>query len=170
MSRIRPKFDCFRATRASTSPCPACIGRSIASPLRVSIPSRLCCAPARCGMKRLAVPADTPADGEIHQHRIEGPQGVALRVVERTVTIDTHSLRLMVAANESLMTEPIADFKGHLWMALVHTGSGIDVRGFDASLCRACSTAQHAGCPRACPARRCPKHGRHLPERDTCRW
>ena len=66
----------------------------------------------------LAVPADAPADGEIHQHWIDGPQGVALRVVERTVTIDTHSFRLMVAANESLMTKPIAEFKSHLWMAL----------------------------------------------------
>ena len=73
----------------------------------------------------LAVPADTPADGEIHQHRIEGPQGVALRVVDRTVTIDTHSLRLIVAANESLMTGPIADFKGHLWLALGILGMGL---------------------------------------------
>jgi len=73
----------------------------------------------------LAVPADTPADGEIHQHRIEGPQGDALRVVERTVTIDTHSLRLIVAANESLMTGPIADFKGHLWLALGILGMGL---------------------------------------------
>jgi signal transduction histidine kinase len=73
----------------------------------------------------LAVPADTPADGEFHQHRIEGPQGVALRVVERTVTIDTHSLRLIVAANESLMTGPIADFKGHLWLALGILGMGL---------------------------------------------
>ena len=73
----------------------------------------------------LAVPADAPADGEIHQHRIEGPQGVTLRVVERTVTIDTHSLRLMVAANESLMTGPIADFKGHLWLALGILGMGL---------------------------------------------
>ena len=48
-----------------------------------------------------------------------------LRVVERTVTIDTHSLRLMVAANESLMTEPIEDFKGHLWMALGILGMGL---------------------------------------------
>ena len=73
----------------------------------------------------LAVPADAPADGEIHQHRIEGTQGVTLRVVERTVTIDTHSLRLMVAANESLMTGPIADFKGHLWLALGILGMGL---------------------------------------------
>jgi signal transduction histidine kinase len=73
----------------------------------------------------LAVPADIPADGEVHQHRIDGPHRVALRVSERTVTIDAHSLRLMVAANESLMTEPIADFKGHLWLALVILGMGL---------------------------------------------
>lgn len=73
----------------------------------------------------LEMPADTPADGEVHQHRIDGPKDVALRVVERTVTIDTHSLRLMVAANESLMTEPIADFKGHLWLALGILGIGL---------------------------------------------
>ncbi len=73
----------------------------------------------------LVVPADAPADGEIHQHRIDGPQGVALRVIERTVTIDTHSLRLMVAADESLMAEPIADFKGHLWLALSILGIGL---------------------------------------------
>lgn len=73
----------------------------------------------------LALPADAPTDGEIHRHRIEGPQEVVLRVVERTVTIDGHSLRLMVAANESLMTEPIADFKRHLWLALGILGMGL---------------------------------------------
>ena len=73
----------------------------------------------------LAVPPDAQAGGELHLHRIDGPQGVVLRVVERTVTIDTHSLRLMVAANESLLTEPIADFKGHLWMALGILGMGL---------------------------------------------
>lgn len=73
----------------------------------------------------LAVPADAPADGEIHQHRINGPQGFALKIVERTVTLDSHSLRLMVAANESLITEPIADFKAHLWLALGILGMGL---------------------------------------------
>lgn len=73
----------------------------------------------------LAAPADVPEDGEIHRHRIEGPQGVPLRLAERTVTIDTHSLRLMVAANESLMTGPVADFKGHLWLALGILGTGL---------------------------------------------
>ena len=73
----------------------------------------------------LVVPADTPADGKIHQHRVDGPQGIVLSVAERTVTIDAHVLRLMVAADESLLLEPIADFKGHLWLALSILGIGL---------------------------------------------
>ena len=73
----------------------------------------------------IAVPADALADGEIHRHRINGPQGVVLRVVERAVSIDTHLLRLMVAANESLMTEPVEEFKGQLWLALGILGLGL---------------------------------------------
>jgi signal transduction histidine kinase len=75
--------------------------------------------------ERLAVPADAPADGEIHQHRIDGPQGAALRVLERSVTIETDSLRLIVGANENFLTEPIAEFKGHLWLALGILGVGL---------------------------------------------
>ncbi len=78
----------------------------------------------------LTVPADTPADGEMHRHRIPGPEGAALRMVERTVTLDTQSLRLMVAANESLMTGPIAEFKGHLWLALGLLGIGLTFAAF----------------------------------------
>jgi signal transduction histidine kinase len=73
----------------------------------------------------IAVPADALADGEIHRHRINGPQGGVLRVVERAVSIDTHLLRLMVAANESLMTEPVEEFKGQLWLALGILGLGL---------------------------------------------
>jgi hypothetical protein len=73
----------------------------------------------------LVVPADTPADGKIHQHRVDGPQGIVLSVAERTVTVDAHVLRLMVAADESLLLEPIADFKGHLWLALSILGIGL---------------------------------------------
>ncbi|MDQ5878313.1 MAG: hypothetical protein QG638_1045 [Pseudomonadota bacterium] len=36
----------------------------------------------------LAVPQDTPANGEIHQHRIVGPEDKALGMVERSVRIE----------------------------------------------------------------------------------
>ncbi len=75
----------------------------------------------------LAAPADVPANGELHHHRINGPKVLPLRVMERTVTLDTLSLRLMVAANESLMTEPVAEFKEHLWLALGILGIGLTV-------------------------------------------
>lgn len=73
----------------------------------------------------LQVPMDRPADGELHRHRISGPQQTNLRVVERVVIIDEHNLRLIVAADENLLTEPIADFKGYLWLALGMLGTGL---------------------------------------------
>lgn len=73
----------------------------------------------------LAVPADTPADGEVHRHRIVGPQSTLLGMVERSVTLDGHPLRLTVAADEKLMIEPVARFKGELWLALGILGLGL---------------------------------------------
>ena len=73
----------------------------------------------------LAVPADVPLDGEIHHHRIGGPKETTLGAVERTVRIDDVSLRVIVAADESLMIEPIARFNGALWLALGVLGLGL---------------------------------------------
>jgi hypothetical protein len=73
----------------------------------------------------LTVPADALVTGEIHQHRIEGPQGKMLGVVERSVNVDEQPLRLLVAADESLMLEPVARFKGQLWLALGVLGAGL---------------------------------------------
>jgi len=73
----------------------------------------------------LAVPADVPLAGDIHQHRIGGPQGTTLGAVERTVRIDDVSLRVIVAADESLMIEPVARFNGALWLALGVLGLGL---------------------------------------------
>jgi signal transduction histidine kinase len=79
----------------------------------------------------LAVPPDSPANGEIHQHRIVGPEGKALGMVERSVHIDDtpdgkpRSYRLIAAADESLMTEPVARFSGALWLALGVLGVGL---------------------------------------------
>jgi signal transduction histidine kinase len=73
----------------------------------------------------LAVPGDVPRDGEVHQHRIGGPKETSLGAVERTVRIDDASLRLIVAADEGLMIEPVARFDGALWLALGALGLGL---------------------------------------------
>jgi signal transduction histidine kinase len=73
----------------------------------------------------LGVPADVLSDGEIHQHRVAGPQSAKLGMVERSVTIDDQSLRLIVAANESLLLEPVAHFNRELWVSLGVLGVGL---------------------------------------------
>lgn len=81
----------------------------------------------------LAVPPDAPADGEIHQHQVVGPEGKMLGTVERTLRIDDtpdgkpRTFRLIAAANESLMSEPVARFSGALWLALGVLGTGLVV-------------------------------------------
>lgn len=73
----------------------------------------------------LRVPVDTPASGDVHQHRIAGPQGEMLGMVERSVRIDALPLRLIVAGDESLMIEPVARFNKELWLALGVLGLGL---------------------------------------------
>jgi len=79
----------------------------------------------------LKLPGDTPADGEVHQHRIPGPDKTSLAVVERVVIIDEGSgansatFRLAVAADERQMAEPIERFNGLLWLALGLLGGGL---------------------------------------------
>ena len=81
----------------------------------------------------LTAPPDTPADGEIHQHRIVGPEGKMLGMVERSVRIDDtpdgkpRSFRLIAAADEALTSEPVARFSGALWLALGILGAGLVV-------------------------------------------
>jgi len=79
----------------------------------------------------LTVPADAPADGEIHQHSVTGPSGKLLGMVERSVRIDDatdgkpRTFRLITAADESLMSEPVSRFSGALWLALGLLGAGL---------------------------------------------
>jgi signal transduction histidine kinase len=101
---------------------------------------------ARAGLLRsrslwdsvLAVPPDAPADGEIHQHRVAGPGGGWLGMVERVVRIDEGSgsrtagakpaaraFRLIIAADETLMLEPISRFNGALSLALGILAAGL---------------------------------------------
>lgn len=79
----------------------------------------------------LTVPADTPADGELHRHRVTGPEGGVLGVIERSVRIDDtpdgkpRTFRLIAAADERQMSEPVSRFSGALWLALGALGAGL---------------------------------------------
>ncbi|EXI90756.1 MAG: Virulence sensor histidine kinase PhoQ [Candidatus Accumulibacter regalis] len=90
----------------------------------------------------LAVPPDAPADGEIHQHRLSGPGGSMLGMVERVIRVEEGSggtegsdagrrtaraFRLIVAADEQLMREPVSRFDGALWLALGILAAGLVV-------------------------------------------
>jgi signal transduction histidine kinase len=73
----------------------------------------------------LLVPTDAPVTGELHRHRIGGPEEKMLSLIERRVEIDALPLRLIVAADENLMIEPVARFNGELWLALGILGFGL---------------------------------------------
>ncbi len=81
----------------------------------------------------LKLPADTPSDGEVHQHRVYGPDKTMLGLVERVVVVDDaatqtgRKFRLVVAADEQQMVEPVEHFSGMLWLALGLLGSGLAV-------------------------------------------
>ena len=95
--------------------------------------------PAAAGLLRsrslwdgvLAVPDDTPANGEIHQHRVAGPDGATLGMIERMVSLEARPdqaasvFRLVVAADEQLMIAPIGRFNDALWLALGVLGLGL---------------------------------------------
>jgi signal transduction histidine kinase len=66
----------------------------------------------------LLVPDDSLVSGQVHQHSIQGPDNKALGLVERSLSLEGQKLRLMVAADEALMTEPLSRFRGALWLAL----------------------------------------------------
>jgi signal transduction histidine kinase len=69
----------------------------------------------------LAVPADALADGEVHAHRIDGPDGATLRMLERMVlpaARPERPLRLIVAADERWLRAAVSRFTGMLVLAL----------------------------------------------------
>lgn len=79
----------------------------------------------------LTLPTDALNDGATHQHRVMGPQGQMLGVVERSLRIEdspdgqARSFRLMTAANERLMHEPVERFSGMMWLALGVLAAGL---------------------------------------------
>jgi signal transduction histidine kinase len=78
----------------------------------------------------LEVPGDAPADGEIHQHRVSGPDGAPLGMIERMVypaEQPEQAFRLIVAADAGLITEPVERFNGLLAWSLGVLGLGLIV-------------------------------------------
>ena len=76
----------------------------------------------------LAVPADALADGEQHAHRVDGPDGAPLRMIEqvlRPAEQPQAALRLIVAADEGLIGEPVARFTRLLVLGLGLLGAGL---------------------------------------------
>ncbi len=73
----------------------------------------------------LLVPGDAPADGEVHQHRGKGPEAKMVGMVERVVEVEGLRWRLLIAADERLMIEPVERFQGVLWLALGLLGTGL---------------------------------------------
>ncbi|CAI10174.1 Two-component sensor histidine kinase [Aromatoleum aromaticum EbN1] len=78
----------------------------------------------------LRVPPDSPADGELHVHRIVGPDRAHVVMMERVVrpaAFPDQPLRLIVAADERAMTDPVREFVGLLAIALGVLAAGLVV-------------------------------------------
>ena len=68
----------------------------------------------------LSLPADTVENGQIHRHRIPGPAGRTLIVLERAVTLPASPdpIRIAVAADEGELLSVVAAFNRMLWLSL----------------------------------------------------
>ena len=76
----------------------------------------------------LSVPMDTLADGERHAHQVSGPDGEALRMLEqvmRPAETPDHAWRLIVAADEKMLSEPLARFRQLLLTTLSLLAAGL---------------------------------------------
>lgn len=79
----------------------------------------------------LSLPAPSAAEGEVRQYRTQGPDGVPLGMVGRSVSLtDARGqagarFQLLVAANEQLMMAPVQSFNSSLWLALGLLGLGL---------------------------------------------
>ena len=79
----------------------------------------------------LVVDFEVPADGEVHAHRLPGPEGVMLGAVERVVRLEDEdgqpggTFLVIVAADERRIAEPTENFSGMLWLFLGLLGLGL---------------------------------------------
>lgn len=76
----------------------------------------------------LEVPPDAAPDGPVQLRRVPGPGSTTLQVIERRVHPGDrpgYALRLVVAADERAMLEPVKRFRRMLWAALGLLGIGL---------------------------------------------
>lgn len=68
----------------------------------------------------LALPADLPGDGEIHEHTIVGPRGQSVIVLERALFLPdaVQPIRIRVAADEQDLEQAVASFNRMLALSL----------------------------------------------------
>lgn len=77
---------------------------------------------------QLQVPGDRLADGERHSHRVAGPNGEVLRMLEQVMQPaenPAQGWRLIVAADERLLSEPVARFRTLLIGTLALLAGGL---------------------------------------------
>ena len=70
--------------------------------------------------RSLAVPADLPGDGELHEHTIVGPRGQSVVVLERTLFLPDalQPIRIIVAEDEQDLEQAVASFNRMLALSL----------------------------------------------------
>jgi signal transduction histidine kinase len=79
----------------------------------------------------LKLPLPSHLGGDLQYSQIAGPQGEMLTVVARSVQLEADagqasaSFRLMSAADETLMREPVARFRGTMWLTLAALATGL---------------------------------------------
>ncbi len=84
----------------------------------------------------LRLPADTPDNGEVHRHRLAGPNSTQLGAIERVIHLEEipanaeRKFRLIIAADERKMEEPVERFNGMLLLSLGLLGAGFALVAF----------------------------------------
>lgn len=82
---------------------------------------------------RLQVQADQLGDGELHTHQITGPNGETLRLNERIFRLEERPqqpLRLLVAANEQWLQQPLQALRAPLFGSLGVLACGLLLAAF----------------------------------------
>nr|WP_318655249.1 HAMP domain-containing sensor histidine kinase [Methylocapsa sp. RX1] len=77
----------------------------------------------------LPLPVDAPADGEVHRHKLAGPNSQQLVAIERRVTLPGYSqiVRAAIAADVADLEKSIASFSYVLLVTFTAVGVGLSI-------------------------------------------